>query len=328
MAEAGAQPQFDEAYVYAGTAAYTMLTKLLSDAERERILGAEDATALVEVLKETHFGTAIAGTENLDEALQKASMHAKYELNMLTPNPHLLNVLWLRYDFYNLSVLLKRSAGEYDPAEEENMVPFGTRSFGVLEKAVQTGNGGALHSTLNAAFQKAPKNADALEDYMEVKYLAAALAEAESADSPFAVQYVRLLTNLYTILSGLRAHARGHMPVHVPESDVAQKDMASADKLMEILSRFGFSKHWGSTIERYRESGNFSELDKAADEYVMKWLKRQAITLGSPAPLFAYWHVLRENVQLIRAAMTAKKVGMDEKTLREIIRTSYNAYVY
>ena len=321
-------PHSDSAYVYAGTAAYTMTTNLLTEAERERIIGAESVDALVEVLKETHFGTAIAQTEDIDHALGKAMAEARHELERLAPDPHLLKVLWLRYDFYNLKTILKRQHEGYDAATEEDLVTMGTHSFQTLEKAVQTGNGATLHNALNAAFKSAPKDLHALDHHMEVKYLAAALEEAELADKPFAVRYVRLLTNLYAILSCLRAHARGDAPTLIAGSDCSAKDIQSVEALLNRLSHVGFSRHWNNAIERYRESGNFSELDKAADDYMMKWLKRQSIVLHSPAPVFAYWHVFRENVQLIRAALTAKKVGMDEKTLREIIRTSYNAYVY
>lgn len=322
-------PRFDGSFVYAGTAAYSLTSKLLTEAERERIIGAENVEALVEVLRETYFGSYLAATDgDVDEALTRAMASAKHDLQRLSPNPHLLNVLWLRYDFYNLKTLLKRQSDNYDDATEEDIVPLGTHTFQTLEKAVQSGNAAPLHNALAASFHSAPKDPQGLENYMEVKYLEAALEQAENSDKPFAVRYVRLLINLFTILSCLRAHARGESPTHIPASDCSAKDIQNVELLFNRLSHIGFSRHWNNAIDKYRETNNFSELDKAADDYLMKWLKRQSIVLHSPAPMFAFWHVFRENVQLIRAALTAKKVGMDEKTLREIIRTSYNAYVY
>jgi len=323
-----AQPHFDETYVYAGTSAYTMMSKLLSETERERIIGAKDVPELTDALRETFFGTYLAGTTDIDEALSKAMIDAKHNLERLSPNPHLLAVLWLRYDFYNLKILMKYLSPEYGGASEDHFIPLGTQSYAVMERAIKTGNAATLHNALAEAVRSAPKEGHALDVFMESRYLEAALHEAEESDKAFTVRYTRLLINLFIILSGIRAHARGESPLHIPSGDFSAKDITNPEILLTRLSHMGFSKHWASAIERYRTTNDFSELDRAADDYLMKWLKRQSIMLDSPAPLFAYWHVLRENVQLIRAAHTAKKVGMKEATLRDIIRTSYNSYVY
>jgi len=322
------EPHFDEKYVYAGTSAYAMTGKLLSEVERERIIGAPDSLALTEVLRETFFGTYLAGGNDIDEALGKAMQDAKHMLDRLAPNPHLLNVLWLRYDFYNLKMLMKHAESESSIDAEKRFIPLGIHSFAVMERAVKSGNAATLHNALAAVVSSAPKDAHALDTYMEIRYLEAALHEAEESEKPFTIRYTRLLINLFAILSGLRAHARGEQPIHVPISDFSPKDIASAENLLTRLSHIGFSRHWLNAIDGYRKTNNFSELDRAADDYLMKWLKRQSIMLDSPAPLFAYWHVLRENVQLVRAAATARKVGMSEVALREIIRTSYNSYAY
>lgn len=324
-----AHPHFDEAYVYAGTAAYAMLSKLLSDAERERIIGTKSVPELVEALRETFFGTYLSGTDDIDVALGRAMADARHDLERLAPNPHLLAVLWLRYDFYNLKIFLKYlSPEEYGGPSEDHFIPLGNHSYAVMERAVKSGNAATLHDTLAAAVSQSPKESRALDTYMEIRYLEAALHEAEASKKPFTVRYTRLLINLFAILSALRAHARGEAPLHIAASDLSPRDIANQETLLTRLSHIGFSRHWTSAIERYRQAKDFSELDRAADDYLMKWLKRQSIMLDSPAPLFAYWHVLRENVQLVRAAHTARKVGMTEATLREIVRTSYQSYAY
>lgn len=321
-------PHFDANYIYAGTYAYTLIAKLLSEAERESIIGSPTIPALTETLRATFFGAYFAGNDNIEEATVRAMADAKRTLERLAPNPHLLSMLWLRYDFYNLKILMKHSAPAYGGASEETFIPLGLHPYAILDRAVKSGNSAQLHGTLSAAITSAPKNPDELDTFMESRYLEAALHEAEESDKPFAIRYARLLINLFAILSALRADARGQTPAHIPVSDFSPRDSANPDMLLVRLSHIGFARHWASAIDSYRTKGDFSSLDRAADDFLMKWLKRQAIMLDSPAPLFAYWHVLRENVQLVRAVLTARKVGMDEATLREIIRTSYNAYVY
>ncbi|PIR82850.1 hypothetical protein COU20_00100 [Candidatus Kaiserbacteria bacterium CG10_big_fil_rev_8_21_14_0_10_59_10] len=321
-------PHFDARYVYAGTAAYSMLGKLLSETERERLIGAKSTAELEGALRETFFGTYLGSAGDMNEATSRAMADAKKNLDRLPPNPHLLSVLWLRYDFYNLKILIRHSHPEYDGASEDSFIPLGLHSYAVLERAVKSGNGAALHHALGAALADAPKDEAALDTFMEIRYLEAALQEAEESDKPFMVRYTRLLINLFAILSALRARARGESPIHIAVSDLSPRDLQSPEGLLTRLSHIGFSRHWSNAIERYRTTNDFAELDRAADDYLMQWLKRQSIMLDSPAPLFAYWHVLRENVQLVRAALSARKVHMAEAALREIIRTSYNSYVY
>jgi len=322
------QPRFDERYIYAGTYAYTRLSKLLTDAERERLIGTVSVAELTDVLKTTYFGSYFVGNATIDGALGAAMTDARHILNRLSPHPNLLSVLWLRYDFYNLKVAMKQHRLGVEDATEDRFIALGQHSFTTIEKAVKSGKAATLEGHLAAAFNAAPTDTNALDTFFEIRYLEAALEEAKLVDKPFVVRYTRLLINLFAILSALRAHARGDAPIHIKVGDLSPKDIGSVDILLNRLTRFGFSKHWQLAVENYRTSGDFSLLDRAADDYLMKWLKRQSIMLDSPAPLFAFWHVFRENVQLIRAVHTARKVHMSEKDLRDIIRTSYNAYVY
>lgn len=321
-------PHFDERYIYAGTYAYTLSSKLLSEAEREKIIGSATIPELTEALRATFFGAYFAGSDDVEQAVVRAMVDARRTLQRLSPNPHLLSILWIRYDFYNLKVLMKRSRPEYGDASEDTFVPLGVHPYAALERAVKTGNGAALHDSLAAAIVSAPKNVDELDTFMEARYLEAALHEAEESDKPFAVRYIRILITLFSILSALRAHARGEAPVHIAVSDFSPRDIQNPDTMLTRLSHIGFARHWTAAIDAFKNHNDFSTLDRAADDFLMKWLKRQSIVLDSPAPLFSYWHVLRENTQLIRAALTARKVGMSETKLRDIIRTSYNSYVY
>ena len=215
-------PTFDEDYIYAGTYAYTLISKLLSEPEREKIIGTSSVTELTEAIRSTFFGTYLAGGNDIEQATIRAMADAKKMLERLSPNSHLLSMLWLRYDFYNLKILIKHSRPEYGGPSEDSFVPLGLHQYATLERAVKTGSGAALQNSLAGALSSIPKNPDELDTFLEARYLAAALNEAEESDKPFAVRYARLLINLFTILSALRAHARGHTPTHM--SYLAMRD--------------------------------------------------------------------------------------------------------
>lgn len=321
--------RFDPHYIYGGTSSYVAMQKLLNRNERERLIGAGSLEAAETVLKETFLGKYLHADSNVESALQASLKSVKHSLEQSVPTKHLTNILFLRYDFYNLKVLLKLPKEALDdPETTSRLSPLGLHSAQTLIKAVVTKNTADLHPELASALSAAEKEAKQLDNYLECRYLLAARGEAEASGKKFALRYVTLLTNLFAIIAGLRSHARGMEAPHPEFLPFSLKELTDPEALLKRLSRIGWSKHWSDAVTLYREEKDFSILDKAMDDFIMKWIKRQAIQIDSAAPYFAYWHVMRENVAFVRAVMTAHKVGLPEKTLRNIIRTSYSAYVY
>lgn len=321
--------RFDAHYIYGGTASYVAMQKLLDRNQRERLIGAGSLEMATTVLKETFLGPYMGGDTEVEVALKAALAHVKKELERSVPNQHLTNILFLRYDFYNLKVILKLSKKELeDPAVVTRLSALGLHHPGVLVKAATSGNTADLHPALANALSRALKNRENLDNDMECFYLSAARDEAEQSGKAFAVRYVTILTNLFAIIAGLRAHAQGRTPPHPEHLPFGYKELTDPEALLKRLSHIGWSKHWADAVTLYREEKDFSVIDKAMDDFLMKWIKRQSVQIDSAAPFFAYWHVMRENVAFVRAVHTAHKVGLPEKTLRNIIRTSYHAYVY
>lgn len=321
--------RFDAHYIYGATSAYVAMQKLLNRNERERLIGAGSLENATTVLKETFLGRYLSGNTDVETALKNALGAVKQEIVKSVPNAHLANVLFLRYDFYNLKVLMKLATAEIErPDVYDRLSLLGMHAPSVLVKAMLTKNTADLHPALVDAINNVAKNKNTLDNALETRYLAAARAEAELSGKAFAVRYVTILTNLFAIIAGLRAHAQGLPAPHPEHLPFSHKELNDPEALLKRLSRIGWSKHWSDAVTLYREQKDFSVLDKALDDFLMKWIKRQSIQIDSAAPFYAYWHVMRENVAFVRAVYTAHKVGLPEKTLRNIIRTSYSAYVY
>lgn len=321
--------RFDAHYIYGATSAYVAMQKLLNRNERERLIGAGSLDMATTVLKETFLGKFMGVGGDVETALKAALAHVRKGIVGSVPNVHLANVLFLRYDFYNLKVLLKVPKAELEsPAVLERLSLLGMHTPSVLVKAVLTKNTADLHPALADAVSFVHKDKNTLDNALETRYLAAAREEAERSGKAFALRYVTVLTNLFAIIAGLRAHAQGLPAPHPEHLPFSHKELNDPEGLLKRLSRIGWSKHWADAVTLYRENRDFSVLDKALDDFLMKWIKRQSIQIDSAAPFYAYWHVMRENVAFVRAVYTAHKVGLPEKTLRNIIRTSYSAYVY
>lgn len=319
-------------YIYAGTSSYALQQKLLSEQERELLLGAESYDDFLSALQGTFFGSYLTSAKgDVEKALAHVLTDAKKALIAMSPNTELLTVMWRKYDFYNLRIMLKSAEGEVE--SEEMLFPLGTYSLEALSKAAQNGSFLSLDTHLAAAAKEAKKGTkESLSSIMDRHYLAYAIQKAHELENEFLISYITLQIDLYNLRARLRAaNGDGENTIevkHVSGGIIPQNSVNKADDILARLTKFGGESMWKEAIEAYKTSGDFTLLDKTTDDYVMQWLKRQTIDLHSPAPMFGYLANVKENVQFIRAVGIAKYVGLSEKLLRDMVRKSFVEYVY
>lgn len=327
----------DSSYIFAGTNAYVRLQKLLTETQRELLLGAHTYEEFLTSLNDTFLAAYIDTNkpENLSYALDKALLEAKRTIERIAPDKKLFTFVWLQYDFYNLKMLLKRAENEHESDQQETFIPLGTYSYEEMNKLVQAGTFSSLHPYLAAAVRDVKKNPKlSVDAIMDKHYLEAAAKEAKEMKHAFVSEYVRILIDLFNLRSRLRAGAskersgKENTPLYANGGSIPTHNLEKIDDVYLRLSRFGGDVLWRDAIAAYQADGDFTLVDKAAEDYMMRWLKRQSVDIHSPAPLFTYLAVMRENIQFVRAVATAKYVGLSETTLRKMIRDSYNSYVY
>lgn len=322
-------------YIYAGTSSYTLQQKLLNETQRELLLGTHSYQEFLEALQGTFFGTYLTSAKgDMEKALRNVLQDAKKALLAMAPEPEVLRIMWRKYDFYNLRIMLKRAEDGNGTQNEDMLFPMGTYSLETLSKVVQSGNFSSLDPHLAAAVKDAKKNGKvSLSSVMDRHYLLYAVQKAAEIENAFLNEYIALLVDLYNLRSRLRVASlseEGTVPAvqHVSGGTIPPHNLDRPDEILDRLSKFGGEALWKDAIDAYKERGDFTLIDKTADDYTMKWLKGQTVDLHSPAPMFGYLANVKENVQFIRAVGIAKYVGLSEKLLRDMVRKSFTEYVY
>lgn len=322
-------------YIYAGTSSYTLQQKLLNETQRELLLGTHTYQEFLEALQGTFFGTYLASSKgDMEKAIRNVLLDAKKSLIALAPEPELMHIMWRKYDFYNLRVMLRRSENGSAAQSEDILFPMGTYSLETLSKVVQSGNFSSLDPFLAAAVKDVKKNPKAsMSAVMDHHYLIYAVQKAAEINNPFLNQYITLLVDLYNLRARLRAASLSEEGVplnvqHVSGGTIPPHNLDRQEDILSRLSKFGTEALWKDAVDAYKERGDFTLIDKTSDDYTMKWLKGQTVDLHSPAPMFGYLANVKENVQFIRAVGIAKYVGLSEKLLRDMVRKSFTEYVY
>ena len=96
-------------YIYSGTRAKALERQLLSETQMELLTSAKSPEEAQKVLYDTYLAPFLS-RQNGDtvKASIDASMNdAKYTLAMIAPDPMILDVLWIKYDFHNLKTIIK-----------------------------------------------------------------------------------------------------------------------------------------------------------------------------------------------------------------------------
>ncbi len=318
-------------YIYSGSRAKALETRLLSDVQVERLLSSKELPETFKALQDTFLAPYMAEHEKTDvnKALDQSMLETKNILASISPEPELLNILWIKYDFYNLKAIMKGKKAGFN--NEEIVEKCSHASVYTPEKLIQAYDEKKLH-LLNKHFNDATEEAESAKEVFEIDiamnihYFKAIKDIASTHKNNFVNEYVSLLVDFFNLESSLRLLSLNKMGVKnifITGGTVYKKDLEGQKNILEQYKKLGGEKVWDEAIKEFEKTGDFSLLERTADEYTLSYLKEKSADIMSPAPLFAYFSAKKNNAQTIRAVMVAKQAGLPERDLRIILRRLY-----
>ncbi len=324
----------DTSYIYAGTRAKALEYKLLSETQEERLLSAKSTDEVFKVLQDTFLAPLLTKHEqsDLESAFGQTLVEGKNLLDSIAPDPEMLDVLWLKYDFFNLNVIVKgKSAGL---SSEEIIEKCFTTSKCTPEKlllAFEANTLSSMNMYFNMAVEATGKANQVFEQdiIINAHYLKAigAILFTHSRNV-FLSNFITLLIDFFNLITALRIGKLTDTNIKMRDVFVAggtfkYSELEGEKQVLEQFSRIGGEKYWIDAVKDYRENGDYSLLEKGRDEYIAAFLKSASTDVFSPAPLFAYFTAMKNSVQIIKSVVTAKESGMKERDLRFILRKLY-----
>ncbi|MEX1026953.1 MAG: V-type ATPase subunit [Candidatus Paceibacterota bacterium] len=320
-------------YIYAGTRAKTLEHELLNEVQREVLLGAKSIEEFFAGLQDTFLAPYIAREESdrdLSLLLEETVTDAKILLEKIAPEPELLTVLWIKYDFYNLKAAIKGGIAGLTPEEiKAHCFTTGLYAPDKLIQAYQDGRLGTLDERLRRAADEAlgySRIAD-IDLILNLHYLTTAREMATRSKNPFVRSYITLLIDLFNLKAALRTQAFQDTPVpdmFIEGGTFHKRELEDTEAVLGQFRRIGGPTIWKDAIEKYRANNTFSLIEKVSEDYLAYWLKQQSYEIFSPAPLFAYFSAKKNNVQQIRAIHVSKVAGLPEHDIRAALRNLYS----
>lgn len=321
----------DTRYIYSANRIKAMEASLLSDAQVERLLSARDRTQAFQVLSDTFLSPYVSteGKTKLPEALRASLIDTKKELSSIAPAPELLNVLWFRYDFYNLKTIIKAMrAGLAGDEILDRCYDIGSIPARVLLDTVLEERTSSLYTELYDAYKTAIEAEEVykIDIVMNKGYFKAVKRVAENTKNTFLKRFVTLLIDLFNIKTALRVSVLPDIgeSMFIAGGSIGEEALDGEDNILNSLSSIGSESMWKDAVEQYRNNGHYALLEKTADDYTLDFLKDESRDMFSIATLFAFFAARRNNAQIVKAAITAKETGMKEAELRIILRKLYS----
>lgn len=315
----------DTRYAYACGVIRAKETKLFDEKRFERFISSEDARELTSALHDSDYGPYFRNIDSphkYEDAFLEARVDLFNEIENLIDEPKFMRVLRGRFDFHNLTVLLKGKIADKDftpycsplgsiPLEELTEI-FKEESYNKLPFYIQE----TIETGIEAYFTH-HHNLFLLNlsiDREMAKFL------TTYPENDFLCEYYKRwvdVTNLKTIIRlfflnryqelALFALLQGGF---IPKEEILRGKLESVENLSLLYHRTVYS-----SLLEYKES--FSGIEKAAESLLLLYLRSVAYESIGVEPIISYLFQRENEVRNIRLTFIGKINEVDDKVIKE-----------
>lgn len=323
-------------YLYISARIHAMENKLLTRERMERMLSARSAEEASKVLAECGYGDFPSLTPAaIEHTLDAARLALFAELRRAAPDPAIVDVFCIKYDYHNAKVLLKAEATGQSP--DELLLDAGRYPAARLKEDYVQGDLSRYSATFAQAVAQAkellassgdPQSADLLLDRA---YYTEMLAAAKAARSPFLEGYVRLSIDSVNLRSVVRAARMGKGPdflrrVLLPEGNVKTDSLLAAGAGAADLAGVFAHTYLTAAAQEGAEAmrgGSLTQFERLCDNALTAYLSQGKRVAFGEHPLIGYLYAKENELTTIRIILTGRLAGLDAETIRERLRESY-----
>ena len=321
----------DTDYLVISARIRAMENKLLTRERMDRMIEARDDGEAMKLLAECGYNDA-AG---LDMALAQARAEVFKDMEQGTPDPRLVEIFQIKYDYHNAKTILKAQAMGSDP---ERLLLAGGRY-----DPAQLWDGWkreALSDT-SEAFKRAMEQAGAVlaeggdpqrSDLILDKACYSEMARlAEALKSPFLQGYVKLSVDVANLRTAVRVARMGRegeflRQVLLPGGNVSEQAIASArgDALGEVF-RSGPLAQAAELGAKLAQPGgeSLTAFERECDNALTAYLAAVRRVPFGEETVIGYLYAKELEFTAIRAIFAGRAAGLDGDTIRSRLRETY-----
>lgn len=323
----------DTDYLAVSARIRAMENRLLTRERMDRMIEARDTAEARKILSECGYPDNAALP--LEQVLAQVRAETLRDLTAAVPEPALVEIFGLKYDYHNAKALVKAQAMGSSP--ERLLQPGGRYAPELLLNLWQQEELKGCSEVFRRAVEQAkellkqsrdPQQADLLLDqacYEEMGQL------ARSMSSEFLMGYVRLSVDIANLRTAVRVARMGK------ESDflrqvLLQGGNVSAQAILAVRPEGLGEVFQSSALAQAAQlgaklttpgSGALTAFEKACDDALTEYLARaKRIPFGEQV-VIGYVYAKEMELTAIRTIFAGRAAGLDPQTIRERLRETY-----
>ena len=322
----------DTDYLAVSARIRAMENRLLTRERMERMIEAKDTAEARKILSEC--GYPDDASMPLEQILAQARGETLFDLTRAVPEPALVEIFGLKYDYHNAKVLIKAQA--MGTAPERLMQPGGRYNPEMLLSAWRQEELRGCSAVFTTAMVQAqellkqtrdPQQADLLLDracYEEMAEL------AKSLESRFLMGYVRLSVDVANLRTAVRVARMGKendflRQVLLKGGNVSEQAIlsAGAEGIGDVFQSGVLAKAAGLGVQLIQAGGGLTAFEKACDDALTEYLAQaRRIPFGEEV-VIGYVYAKELEITAIRTIFAGRAAGLDAETIRARLRESY-----
>ena len=313
----------DTDYLALSARIHAMEGRLLTRDRMDRMIDAREESEALKVLTECGYGGAEGlRAQDVERVLATARAETFQELSTAAPDPRVVDVFRLKYDYHNAKVLVKAEAMGTDAGRL--LLDGGRVPASGLAENYQKEQLGGLSLRFQSAIREAretlaashdPQLADLALDracYEEMAQL------ARDLDSRFLQRYVQLLVDVANLRTAVRVHRMGREPeflrqVLLPGGSVSEQSIAAArgENLGDLFHTGGLAQ------------GAMTDFERACDDAVTAYLASERRVPFGEEPVVGYLYAREAEFTAIRTIFAGRAAKLEGDVIRRRLRETY-----
>lgn len=313
----------------------SMERRLLDRARMERMLDAATDDEAVRILTEVGYEAFDPASDRaLNAALLRRREELFGELYRYAPEPEIIDVFKLKYDYHNLKAVLKARDGDVSHL----LVDAGRVKATELQRRYRESGGWDFLPPAMAEAAKEgqrvlaetgdPQRSDAVVDRA---WFAEMLSLAEETKCAYLVDYIRATIDAANLRSVIRTLRMGRTPAFLKEF-LFPGGTVSVDACLKAAVNGEVEQTYRTTVlraaaqagkEAVESGGSLTAFEKLCDDAVLQQAGRARRIPFGVEVVIGFVAARETEVSNVRIIMAGRMAGISADTIRERLRESY-----
>ena len=325
----------DTDFLFISTRLRALEGRMLTRERRERMLEARSNEDAAKVLSECGYeGLEPLTAQGLEDSLRRARNDAFSELAELSPNPQIIDVFRIPYDYHNAKALVKCAVSGQEP--ERMLMDAGRIPAEKMQEALRKNELAELPEAMQAAIPQAqevlaatgdPQKSDFVLDracYEELQ------AMANTSGSDFLKDYVAMridIANLKAAVRSIRMEKNAEfmgnvlLPGGTIEPGLISAAASAGNPLESVFT--GALQEAAALGDQTAKGGPQTAFERTCDDVLVRFLQQSRMTPFGDSVLISYAAAKENDISAARIIMSGRLAGVPTESIRERLREAY-----